>query len=232
MSRPFLNPPSQIFFAEDLNWLTFGPKYVLSPNVITSIGPKDEAVISEILSAAKILFEKFGLKKTTMEEIAVAAGKGKSSLYYYYASKFEIFEAVVEREMQAYLKTVYKAVDRGETARDQLKSYLTVQLCKIAKQGNLSQALRNDIMDNLEVITRIKKKHEINQVTLVRDIITGGVKSGEFKKIKVEEINLLAYLFVGSFNGISLPMCVEHHIVDANTRIDTIIDVLIDGIGK
>ncbi|MGY0037906.1 hypothetical protein [Pedobacter sp. NJ-S-72] len=36
---------------------------------------KDEIVISEILIAAKSLFGKFGLKKTTIEDISAAAGK-------------------------------------------------------------------------------------------------------------------------------------------------------------
>ena len=61
---------------------------------------KDEVIVREIVSSARGLFEKFGLKKTTMEDIAKEAGKGKSSLYYYFESKYEIFEAVVDQEMQ------------------------------------------------------------------------------------------------------------------------------------
>ena len=54
-----------------------------------------------ILSAAKNLFSRFGLEKTTMEDIAKAAGKGKSSLYYYFKSKEEVMPRLSERRSQA-----------------------------------------------------------------------------------------------------------------------------------
>ena len=56
---------------------------------------KDELMVREILATAKKLFAQHGLKKTTMEDIANALGKGKSTLYYYFPGKTEIFEAVV-----------------------------------------------------------------------------------------------------------------------------------------
>ncbi len=42
-----------------------------------------------------------------MEDIAKAAGKGKSTLYYYYTSKDEIFNAVIEDEMHEDFCTPY-----------------------------------------------------------------------------------------------------------------------------
>ncbi|PKN72465.1 MAG: TetR/AcrR family transcriptional regulator, partial [Deltaproteobacteria bacterium HGW-Deltaproteobacteria-10] len=55
---------------------------------------KDEEVKQAIKAAAKRVFAKWGLNKTTMEDIAGEAGKGKSTLYYYFKSKEEIFETV------------------------------------------------------------------------------------------------------------------------------------------
>ena len=42
--------------------------------MITS--PKDELIREEILKVAQKLFQQYGLKKTTMEDIAKALGKG------------------------------------------------------------------------------------------------------------------------------------------------------------
>ncbi|MCK4357400.1 MAG: helix-turn-helix transcriptional regulator, partial [Candidatus Cloacimonetes bacterium] len=41
----------------------------------------------QILKVAGNIFAKFGLKKTTMDEIAKLARMGKSTLYYYFKSK-------------------------------------------------------------------------------------------------------------------------------------------------
>ncbi len=40
---------------------------------------KDEIVKGEIVTKAQKLFQQFGLKKTTMDEIAEASGKAKST---------------------------------------------------------------------------------------------------------------------------------------------------------
>jgi AcrR family transcriptional regulator len=49
----------------------------------------------EIIISAGRIFSHYGFKKTTMEEIARALKIGKSSVYYYFKSKEDIFEAVV-----------------------------------------------------------------------------------------------------------------------------------------
>ena len=79
---------------------------------------KEEAVIQEIIAGARILFEKFGLKKTTMEDIAREVGKGKSSLYYYFPSKYEIFEAVVDQETRELFALAQGAIDTKITAKE------------------------------------------------------------------------------------------------------------------
>ena len=52
---------------------------------------RDEIVVREILDTARALFRQSGFKKTTMGDIARSLGKAKSSLYYYYPSKEDIF---------------------------------------------------------------------------------------------------------------------------------------------
>ena len=78
----------------------------------------------------------------------------------------------------------------------------------------------------------IKKKHEITQIKMVRKIIAAGVATGEFKKVDHTDIDLLAFLFVAAFRGIALPVCVGEAFPDLTQRVDTIVDVMVEGIGN
>ena len=49
-----------------------------------------------ILDGALKVFKIHGIEKTTMDEIAVESGFGKATLYYYFASKDEVFIAIME----------------------------------------------------------------------------------------------------------------------------------------
>ena len=73
---------------------------------------KDDIIKDEILKEAQKLFQQFGVKKTTMEDIAKAMGKGKSTLYYYYCSKEDIFDAVILKEMGEVFHCVKQAVEK------------------------------------------------------------------------------------------------------------------------
>ena len=47
----------------------------------------------QIIEASKTVFKKYGFKKATMNHIAKASDKGRSTLYYYFQNKNEVFEA-------------------------------------------------------------------------------------------------------------------------------------------
>lgn len=53
-----------------------------------------------IIDVASGLFASLGLRRTTMETIAAAAGRGRRTVYMYFGNKAEIYEAVVESEIR------------------------------------------------------------------------------------------------------------------------------------
>jgi len=53
-----------------------------------------------IIGVAAGLFATVGLRRTTMETIAAAAGRGRRTIYMYFSNKAEIYDAVVDREIK------------------------------------------------------------------------------------------------------------------------------------
>jgi AcrR family transcriptional regulator len=56
-----------------------------------------------LFEAAADLFARYGFRKTSVEDITVAAGVSKGSLYLEFRNKDELFEALVRHEFRAYL---------------------------------------------------------------------------------------------------------------------------------
>lgn len=192
---------------------------------------KDEIVIGEILSGAKKLFGKHGLKKTTMEEIATAAGKGKSTLYYYFPSKNEIFEAVVEDEMKNVVKRIREAVNASFTAKEKLKAFLQAQITSIMGFHNFKEVLFDDLVAGMRMLIVIKSRYEQIQIDMIREILLGGCQSGEFKEMSAERMNKMSFVMVTAFRGLHFPLSVELSEIQTNEYFDEMIDMLIAGIG-
>lgn len=193
---------------------------------------KDDLVLTDILSCAKSLFAKHGLKKTTMEDIAVAAGKGKSTLYYYFPSKSEIFEAVIEEEMKNMVKRLRLAINDATSGRDKLKAFGSTHICSIIEFINLDRILRNEIIDSMRALHKIRVSFEKIQIKMINEIIEGGIQSGEFHEIPEDDIRKFAFLTVTAFRGLQFPLSVEIEELHSEQYFNAMVDMLIDGIGK
>lgn len=60
--------------------------------------PEESDTAARILDAALALYLEFGLRRTTMDDVARQAGIGRVTVYRHYADKNALFQAVVLRE--------------------------------------------------------------------------------------------------------------------------------------
>lgn len=187
-------------------------------------------MVREILSTAKNLFAHHGLKKTTMEDIANSMGKGKSTLYYYFPGKTEIFEAVVEEELKNLLRLTRQAINLAASAKDKLKAYSRTRARVMEKFHNLSSVVYEDIFNHIGVVLKLKQKHDESQIDLIKEILRCGVETGEFKKLAERNIELFSFTLVAAFRGIELPLSASRFVRNSENGPDLLVDIMVDGI--
>ncbi|HWB93787.1 MAG TPA: TetR/AcrR family transcriptional regulator [Puia sp.] len=194
---------------------------------------RDEIIVRDIIDTARALFKKSGFKKTTMEDIARSMGKAKSSLYYYYPGKEDIFEAVLYAEMNELLKQIHQAIEKATSSKEKLTAYCRCRLEKLNQLCNLSDALKSEIAELECVMAGLKQQFDTTHVELVKSILEEGVRNGEFKKINEDNIELVAYLMVSSFRGLAVPLMVsQNRSPRLDLQIDSIVDIMVEGIGR
>ena len=194
---------------------------------------KDEIIVRDIIDTARTLFKRAGFKKTTMGDIAGSLGKAKSSLYYYYPSKEDIFEAVLHREMDELLDQIHESIAGAATSREKLIIYCRIRLNKLSQLYYLSDVLKSEIAELNCVMMEMKSKFDTTHVQLIKEILKEGVQNGEFKKVNIDNIELIAYLMVSTFRGLAMPLMVSgDQCPRLDLQIDSIVDIMVDGIGR
>ncbi|WP_017259729.1 TetR/AcrR family transcriptional regulator [Pedobacter arcticus] len=166
---------------------------------------KEDELDLEILKAAKTLFSQYGLKKTTMDEVAKVVGKGKSTLYYYYPGKTELFQSVVKHEMMNATKLIRVAVNRESTAFAKFSAYILSRLALRAESVNLSKVVLDDIFDHYKEIYPLKEEFEEIHLNFIKEIINGGVQCDEFKKMSENDICFLSSWINAALSGLERP---------------------------
>lgn len=193
---------------------------------------KDELVIADILVGAKRLFGKHGLKKTTMEEIATAAGKGKSTLYYYFPSKKEIFEAVVEEEMKNVVKKLREAINSCTSSKDKLLAFIKAQFTSIRGNHSFKLVVFEEAFDSMKLLMYLKSRYEQIQIDMIKEVLLGGTQTGEFKELSQTKMNKIALVMITAFRGMHYPINRELPELGDGEYFDEMIDLLMEGIGR
>jgi AcrR family transcriptional regulator len=186
-------------------------------------------VRNQIVSTASQIFSRFGFKKTTMDEIAQAMRKGKSSIYYYFTSKEEIFEAVVEHEAGLLRSEIKRALENSGIPQDKLRSYVLTRMKGFQKLSNIHEALKSDYLLNLDFIHRMREKYDNEEIALVKDILQSGVNKGVFR---VENCHIAAIAIITAMKGLEKPLLWSKETTDLEFQLDNVLNVLLYGIVK
>jgi AcrR family transcriptional regulator len=189
---------------------------------------RDE-VKEAIVTVARHIFSRFGFKKTTMDEIAIASRKGKSSIYYYFASKEEIFQAVVEKEASILKQELIKAVNDADSPEQKLKTHVLIRMRTMEKLANFYSAIKDDYLSHLDFIEKIRRKYDQEEIQMMENILVEGVKNGIFE---IEDTSLAAIAIVTALKGLEIPLFWGMDESDIEHRLDLIINILFHGVVK
>lgn len=194
---------------------------------------KDEIVIQAIIDAAKKLIQQFGVNKTTMEDIARVAGKGKSTLYYYFKSKDEILEAVIKQEIDDFYGKVKSAVDIEDDAKRKLKTYI---IAKIRTLNEKKILYRNVIDFQPQIITindlfsRLREKYDMAELELISSIFKLGIKDKLFNIPDEETVFMLSELLVTCVRGIEMDIVNKNKFSSLESKADLLVGIIIKGL--
>jgi AcrR family transcriptional regulator len=181
-----------------------------------------------IMSAGQI-FRQFGFRKTTMEEIARELKMGKSSIYYYFNSKEEIFEAVVLHEANILRNELTTAIKSVESPIEKMEKYVFVRMKAFEKLSNYYNAIFDKNLDHFEFIERIREKYDREETAILRLLLYHGVRKKVFNVVNSE---YTALAIQTTLKGLEVPLFWKKREVNIDQRLNAILNVLFYGIVK
>ena len=149
---------------------------------------KNQEKLQKVLQAAKECFSRYGYEKTTLEDIGKIARLNKSSLYYYFKNKEEIFIQVVLQEATEFIEKLQKAASATQGIEEQISAYLIHRMRYYREVLNLHQlsvALVQEIQPKFDELYQRVKNQEIS---FLESILERGITQNIFKKHTSKQI--------------------------------------------
>jgi len=168
---------------------------------------KDEIIQKDILQAALQLFQKYGLNKVTMDDVAKAVGKGRSSLYYYYKSREEIFEAVMEATIGEIIREISEAVQQGSSVEQKIHAFCWMKLKTSEERQAFYRALENgmgaeEMSKHRAAMTTFHLHLMERESAILRQVLEEAAESKAIKPITKKEMDLHIFVLLSSIRGI------------------------------
>lgn len=150
---------------------------------------------AEILKAAEELFKKRGYVNTTVEAIIQEVGIAKGTFYYYFKSKEDILDALVQEMVNQVCKEYRKIADDSEmSAMDKMREMLRGQSKLPEKENELMESLHRP--ENRELHERINTEVILKVAPLLAQVVEQGKNESVFN---VEfPLQTMQFLLAGS----------------------------------
>lgn len=133
-----------------------------------------------LVDVARQLFAKNGFEDTSMNDIAVAANRGRRTLYTYFNSKEEIYLAVIQTELERLYGRMEEVARRNISPEEKMVqlifAHLEVMKEAVYRNGNLRAEFFRDVWK----VESVRKTFDKNEINLFRRIMNEGIDKGVF----------------------------------------------------
>jgi AcrR family transcriptional regulator len=151
-----------------------------------------------ILNGALQVFKAKGIEGSTMDEIALEAGFGKATLYYYFKSKEEVFSAIMTNGWKSLWDNLEPVMSKdNKSPRD---TFINILFCisdNVRSRPGLYEFLFN-APKKVNFDSQKWRTYQERMYSVISTLLEEGIKLGEFPKSKPEALfKALGGLFMG-----------------------------------
>ncbi|MDR0698470.1 MAG: TetR/AcrR family transcriptional regulator [Tannerella sp.] len=155
-----------------------------------------------LIDAARRVFARKGIERTTMNDIATASQKGRRTLYMYFKNKEEISSIVIKNEMDR-LHEMLETVEKKELPADEkLITFIYMRLEAFKATVTRNGSLRANFFHDSWNVAKVRKGYNLQEIALIKKILNNGIKEGIFN---IPDIDTTALIIHYALKGMEVP---------------------------
>ncbi len=173
-----------------------------------------------ILAAATVRLSNYGVKKTTMQEIARDAGIAVGTLYLYFKNKNEILIAVADAYAQQHRADAAKILRSTQSVAEKLKAYLLNRFQAVKANrlsGNHAAELARKV---IAIYPEFKRQEDQSVAQNVMMLLQEGIQTQVFHLANLERDGQVFLYAIGYFYP--MPTTEQYYEPDADMLIQVI----------
>lgn len=156
----------------------------------------------KFIEVARQLFARKGVENTTMNDIASASSKGRRTIYTYFKSKTEIFNAVIETETDKILSRLRVILAKPISPEEKFREYIAVRFDAMKDIVGRNGSLKAGFFRDVRKVERAQRVISSKETALLGDILDEGVKQGSFA---ISDTRKESIIIIHAIQGLVVP---------------------------
>ena len=147
-----------------------------------------------ILEAARRRFLRFGVRKTTMDEVAREAACSRTTLYAHFRNKEDLYATLLEQDAEAFIREASSVLEEGVSVGRKISRVVEITRRTYARNHVMRLALAGDVEMSLEPVAHaFTRDQERRIIELLRSVLEEGVTTGSLRPIEPERVAYLMF---------------------------------------
>jgi len=183
--------------------------------------------LESILDTARKMFARYGLRKTSLDEVARMARVAKATIYNYFGSKDRVYLEVLRREMDEVVEKISSSVDQESLPGDKLVAFVKAKFRCMRQAINILNLDREGIEKLLPSAESIRNDLFEKEVNIIRSILNEGVEKGIFH---LNDILFAARAIAHALRGFELNWLIQESEERIEYYLKELMDILFNGL--
>jgi len=150
-----------------------------------------------LIDVARQLFAYKGIENTTMNDIATASDRGRRTIYTYFRTKSDIYQAVIEDESARILNNLEETVGAVSEPCDKLRALMEYRIAIAVENAHGSEVwLRSLFSRDVKRANKIRSMVTDRIYEMIDEIVAEGVENGSFIPEQASRLSSMLSLLV------------------------------------
>jgi AcrR family transcriptional regulator len=185
-----------------------------------------------LIEVARQLFARIGVDNTTMNDIALASERGRRTLYTYFKSKTEIYNAVVQSELKILYDSLEAVAKKNLPADKKMIEYIHIRLESTGKVVYRNGTLRANFFRDMRRVESARKAYDQRDLKVISSILQEGIEQDIFE---ISDPVRMAIILQNVMKGMEIPYIrgiINGFSPSDSSQANSVIDLLFNGIKK
>ena len=180
-----------------------------------------------ILDAAVAVFAERGFFVSRISDIAERANVADGTVYLYFKNKDEILAAAINTAFDGFVSAARRELEQLPTPSDRLRRLAYLHLEALGSNRSLAVVFQMELRQSTRSLSEFSHKHLVEYFNLVRQAISDGKASGEFRRDMPEKI--AANCFFGAIDEMVTSWVLSEKEYPLAQAADPLVEILLGG---